>query len=256
MATRNGTLCQKCGSTTNSLESTDGGLRGAVAPNDHKSYTRLGKILGLGNKQAVKEWMDSKAFKPAFQRLYDNWIVVQDAASQAGKYRKRGPDLRAVVDAIEDPHAVAEMRYISPMGVDSSEFYEIDHYALCLVALRASNKVRANGLFRGKTCSQKEMDQRLWQAILRATMDMTVHRRNKGKLSTYEMRYGKSSTNPSKGSGSAHLQNPQNLEDGESEESNKGGNDPLAIEYPARPEGEGPLPSKDIKASDDELLKF
>ena len=153
MATRNGTICQTCGSTTNSFESTDG-LRGAVAPNDHKSYTRLGKILGLSNKQAVKEWMDSKAFKPAFQRLYDNWIVVQqDAARQAVKYRKRGPDLRAVVEAIDDPFAVTELRYTSLMGVDLSEFYEIDHYALCLVELRASNKVRVNGLFRGKTCT-------------------------------------------------------------------------------------------------------
>lgn len=126
MATRNGTLCQTCGSTTNSLESTDGarsGLRSAVAPNDHKSYTRLRKILGLGNKQAVKEWMDSKAFKPAFQRVYNNWIVVQqDAARQARKFRRCGPDLRAVADDIDDPYAVAEMRYTSLMGVDSLNF--------------------------------------------------------------------------------------------------------------------------------------
>ncbi|KFZ15792.1 hypothetical protein V502_05412 [Pseudogymnoascus sp. VKM F-4520 (FW-2644)] len=43
----------------------------AAAPNDHRSYTRLGQILGPGNKQAVKAWMASRAFKPAFQRLYN-----------------------------------------------------------------------------------------------------------------------------------------------------------------------------------------
>lgn len=194
MRTRAGSSYSTNRSLTNSLESTDGsrgGLRGAVSPNDHNSYARLGKILGLGNKKSVKEWMNGRAFRPAFERLYKSWIEVQqDAASQSGTIRKRGPDLRAVVDAIADPHAIAEERYTSPTGVDTSEFNELDHYALCLVALRASNMSSAQGLFRGKTCSQEEIDQRLWQAILRASSDMTIERRNKNRVGTHQSRYG------------------------------------------------------------------
>lgn len=201
MATCAGVVYNTNRSLTNSLESTDGlrgGLRGAVLPNDYKSYTRLGKILGLGNKQAVKDWMNSPAFRLAFERLYKSWIEIQqDLATQSGK--TRGPDLRAVVDAIDDPHAIAEEKYTSPTGFDSSDFTEVDHYALCLVALRSSNSSSAYGLFRGKTCSQEEIDQRLWQAILRATSDKREERRNKGRLTTHEMRYNKPLINNGQG---------------------------------------------------------
>ena len=206
MTTRAGASYFTGKSITNSLESTDGlrdGLRGAVMANDHKSYTRLSKILGLGNKEAVKDWMNSVAFRPSFERLYKEWIEVQQDAAEAGKtVRKRGPDLRAVVDAIDDPHALADSRYTTPNWVDTSDFHEVDHYALCLINLRNVNKSNAHGLFRGKTCSQEEMDQRLWQAILRATSDKTVERRNRAKPSAYEFRYGESPTNNGQGRGS------------------------------------------------------
>lgn len=264
MTTRGGSKYSTNRSFTNSLESTDGlrgGLRGAVSPNDYNSYTRLGRILGLGNKKAVKDWMNGRAFRPAFERLYKSWIEVQqEAATQGSKIRKRGPDLRAVVDAISDPHAVAEERYTAPMGIDTTDFGEIDHYALCLVALRSSNLTNAQGLFRRKTCSQEEMDQRLWQAILRASSDKAIERRNRAKLNTHEMRYGKAPVNSDPPTGNGQQSGSQLPRAGDSDEEMQS-SDETEKGDPTPPSGssagvhKGPLSSKGIEANNELLLK-
>lgn len=111
MTTRKGAIYYTGRSELSSLISTDestSGLHGAVQPNDYKHYARLGKILGLGNKKAVKDWMACEAFRPVFERLDKGWIEPpQDAASQSGKPCPCGPDLWDVADAIDDPRAVA-----------------------------------------------------------------------------------------------------------------------------------------------------
>ncbi|KFY24849.1 hypothetical protein V493_04993 [Pseudogymnoascus sp. VKM F-4281 (FW-2241)] len=84
--------------------------------------------------------------------------------------------------------AITVVKYLL-MILTPLDFVEIDHYALCLVALRTSNTSSANGLFRGKTSSQEKMDQRLWQAMLRAVLDKRVERRAMETLSPHERRY-------------------------------------------------------------------
>lgn len=269
MTTRTGAVYETNRSLANSLDSTDGsrdGLRGSVGADDHRSLVRLGRILGLGNRKAVKDWMNTKAFRPAFERLYKCWIEVQqDSATASGKTRKRGPDLRAVVEAIDDPHAVAEERYTSPTGVDMSDFNEIDHYALCLVALRSSNTMGADGLFRGKTCSQEEIDQRLWQVILRAASDKTIERRKQAKKSTHEIRYGEKPAETSKSgqkrgaSPSGHRRSSSKrgaspIEDDMSEDEPQDQNLPPANESLETPAGAS-LSSEDIAANDELLIK-
>lgn len=252
MTTRAGASYETNRSVVNSLDTTDGsrsGLRGAVSPNDYKSFDRLAKILGLSDKNAVKEWLKGRAFYPAFNRLYKNWIEPQqEAAERSGTTRKRGPDLKAVVDAIDDPHAIAEERYISMTGFDYSEFNELDHYALCLIALRASNISNAHGLFRGKTCSQEEMDQRLWQALLRASSDMTVERRKRKRVGPHERRYGLPPINNGEG-------NPNPAEEMDEVSDKEGNHDNPIPGNSSKPLG-GDIPSSEsIKENDEMLLK-
>ncbi|KFY10326.1 hypothetical protein V492_05077 [Pseudogymnoascus sp. VKM F-4246] len=141
------------------------GLRGAVKFQDHQNFSRLAHILGLNSKAAVKVWMESDSFKPAYDELVRDWIESQWNKAVDGMRRKRGPTLKQVVKAISN---APEGRYTSPIGkTNKDNFAEIDHYALCLVRLRAANESSFHGIFLGKTCSDEDKDQRLWQAMLR-----------------------------------------------------------------------------------------
>ncbi|OBT66786.1 hypothetical protein VE03_04120 [Pseudogymnoascus sp. 23342-1-I1] len=163
------------------------GFREPVKFNDYQHYDRLAFILGLDNKESVKAWMASDSFKPAYDELVRDWINSQWDKAVDGMRRKKAPSLRQVADAISK--APGE-RYTSPTGVvDKTGFGEMDHYALCLVRLRAANESNANGLFRGKACSNEHKDQRLWQAMLRGGATAWYHRKRRVKLTSGEEMY-------------------------------------------------------------------
>ncbi|KFY86822.1 hypothetical protein V500_07368 [Pseudogymnoascus sp. VKM F-4518 (FW-2643)] len=163
-----------------------GSLRGAVKFNDYQHFDRLACILGLGNKAAVQAWMASDSFKPAYDELVRDWISSQWDKAVDGMRRKRAPTLKQITDAISK----APERYTSPTGIiDKTNFVEIDHYALCLVLLRAANESNFNGLFRGKTCSDEHKDQRLWQAMLRGGAEAWRRRKRSVKLTPGEEMY-------------------------------------------------------------------
>ncbi|OBT85643.1 hypothetical protein VE02_05785 [Pseudogymnoascus sp. 03VT05] len=125
------------------------GFRDPVKFNDYHGFDRLAYFLGLDNKAAVKTWMASNPFKPAYDELVRDWI-----------------------NSLWDK-AVDGMRRV----IDKTNFVEIDHYALCLVLLRAANETNPNGVFRGKNCTDENKDQRLWQAMLRGGAEAWYHRK-------------------------------------------------------------------------------
>ncbi|OBU00072.1 hypothetical protein VE01_01877 [Pseudogymnoascus verrucosus] len=162
------------------------GFRDPVKFNDYQSYGRLAYILGLDNKAAVKAWMASESFKPAYDELVCDWIDLQWDKAVDGMRRKRAPTLKQITQRISK----APERYTSATGVvDKTNFVEIDHYALCLVLLRAANETNPNGVFRGKTCSDENKDQRLWQAMLRGGTEAWYHRKRRVKLTPGEEMY-------------------------------------------------------------------
>lgn len=140
------------------------GFRDPVKFNDYQRFDRLAYILGLDNKAAVKAWMASDSFKPAYDELVRDWIDSLWDKAVDGMRRKKTPPLKQITQAISK----APERYTSATGVvDKTDFVEINHYALCLVLLPAANETNPNGVFRGKTCSDENKYQRLWQAMLR-----------------------------------------------------------------------------------------
>lgn len=154
-------------------------FREPVKFNDYQHFDRLAYILGLNNKAGVKAWMASDSFKPAHDELVRDWISSLWDKAVDGMRRKKAPSLKQVVIAISKG---PEDRYKSSTGViDKTDFVEIDHYALCLVLLRAANTSNFNGLFRGYTCSDEHKDQRLWQAMLRGGKDAWYHRKRSVK---------------------------------------------------------------------------
>lgn len=163
------------------------GFRGPVKSNDFKHFDRLAHIFSLSNKTEVKAWMASNSFKPAYDELVHDWINLQWDKAVDGMRRKRAPTLNQIVDRISK---APKERYVSPTGVINKKgFSEIDHYALCLVRLRAANESNFNGLFRGKACSNKHKDQRLWQAMLRGGDEAWRERKKRVKLTPGEEMY-------------------------------------------------------------------
>lgn len=154
-------------------------FREPVKSNDHQHFDRLAYILGLDNKAGVKAWMASDSFKPAYDELVRDWISSQWDRAVDGMRRKKAPTLKEITDAISK---APEDRYKSPTGViKKTDFVEIDHYALCLVLLRAANVSNFNGLFSRYTCSDEHKDQRLWQAMLRGGKEAWYHRKRSVK---------------------------------------------------------------------------
>jgi hypothetical protein len=79
------------------------GLNGIVPPNTQTSMDRMGYFLGLGTATAVKEWMQSAAFKPHFDELYNSWLKPQqERVNSQNKVKKQGPQLQIVQAALID----------------------------------------------------------------------------------------------------------------------------------------------------------
>lgn len=163
------------------------GFRGPVKFNDYQHFDRLASILGLVSKAGVKAWMASDSFKPAYDELIHDWINSQWDKAVDGMRRKKAPTLKQITDTISK---APKERYESPTGViNKDNFVEIDHYALCLVRLRAANESHFNGLFRGKAYSDEHKDQRLWQAMLRGGSEAWARRKRSVKLTPDEEMY-------------------------------------------------------------------
>lgn len=148
-------------------------LYGPVPPGTHSSLERLGKYLGIGTANAVREWLNSPQFKPIYETLYNSAILLRK------KHRPdlQGPKLTAVQIAICDGEMYGDEKY-SAHDLDTSNFEDIDHYALCLYRLRQKSKMSRNGIFRDKQMTDSQIETRLWQAMLRGGMD-----RSKAKAS-------------------------------------------------------------------------
>ncbi len=59
----------------------------------------------------------------------------------------------------------------SAWRLDKSGWHDIDQYALFLYRLCKENTRSFNGVFSSVMCSEDEKEQRMWQAMKRATMD-------------------------------------------------------------------------------------
>jgi hypothetical protein len=139
----------------------------------------MAQYLGLQTSQAVSNWLQSPAFLPYFQELYDDCIKPsQDLAAASNRPRKQGPQLAAVQSVIADGEKFGDQKY-SGYHVDKADFEEVDHYALCLYRLCKVNTDGRDGVFRGKTMSNVEKEARLWCAMLRATYDRASSRQNR-----------------------------------------------------------------------------
>lgn len=141
-------------------------LYGPVPANTHACLPRLAKYLGISTENALREWLDSAQFKPIYEALYNNAVLPRKLHNPS----LQGPKLPAVQTAIDSGEMHGDERY-SGYELDISDFSELDHYALCLYRLRNKAKVSRGGIFRDKQMSDSQIDERLWQAMLRGGLD-------------------------------------------------------------------------------------
>lgn len=175
--------------TLDSSEGVASGLRGPVGLEDYRNLDRLAHILGLSDRDDVKAWMSSQVFRVAFDKLLQDWIEPEAEKTKAlNTIRRRAPVFRMVVQYIEIAELSGTSRYNLIGGADISVYDEVDHYALCLTSLRLLNTTCNTGIFWGKTLTQEEMDQRLWQAILRGSSDAAKARKKIATQSADEKR--------------------------------------------------------------------
>jgi hypothetical protein len=69
------TLAQSLMSSDDAASSSS--LSGVVQASPHTNLDRMSHFLGLGTVNAMKEWMQSTAFKPHFDDLYNSWLKPQ-----------------------------------------------------------------------------------------------------------------------------------------------------------------------------------
>jgi hypothetical protein len=68
--------------------------------------------LGLQTVQAVTTWLQSPAFEPHFQELYDNCTEPrQELAAISNRIMKQDPQLAAVQNAIVDGEKFGDQHY-------------------------------------------------------------------------------------------------------------------------------------------------
>jgi hypothetical protein len=140
---------------------TTSGLNGIVPPNTQTSLDRMSYFLGLGTATAVKEWMQSSAFKPHFDELYNSLLKPQqERVESQNEVKKQGPQLQIVQAALIDGERHGDERY-SSYYIDKQDWTEVDYYALCLYRLRKANTDHRNGVFRNASMSVTEMESRL-----------------------------------------------------------------------------------------------
>jgi hypothetical protein len=155
------------------------GLHGPVPADTYSSLIRMAQYLGLQTSKAVSTWLQSPAFLPYFEELYEDCIRPgQTLAAASNRPRKQSPQLAAVQSAIADGEKFGDQKY-SGYHVDKANFEEVDYYALCLYRLCKANTDGRDGVFRGKTMGNVEKEARLWCAMLRATYDRASSRQNR-----------------------------------------------------------------------------
>jgi hypothetical protein len=179
------------------------GLTGMVPAGIYSNLDKLSLYLGLGTAAAVKGWMQSAAFKPHFDELYQSWLKPQqELASTQNKSRKQGPQLPLVQAALTNGEFHGDEKY-SGYHISKEGWSEIDHYALCLYRLRKANTDHRDGAFRNTSMSVAEMESRLWNAMLRATYDSAKSRqdrRKSGEGTSADAQGGQGASQPSDGS--------------------------------------------------------
>lgn len=141
-------------------------LQGPTPSNTHGSLQRLALYLGLGTVKSVRSWLDSDQFRPIFDQLYVA-VILPRSIHLPGR---QGPQLGTIQEVLREGEVYGDMRY-SGLNVDTSEFEDVDHYALCLWQLRYLASNSREGIFRRKNMSDEMMEARLWQAMLRASLE-------------------------------------------------------------------------------------
>lgn len=97
------------------------GPQGAIKYKGYATFAGLAHILGLDTKEvyglsgkaAVKAWMASDSFKPAYDELVRDWIDSRWDKAIDGMIRKRAPRLKKIADAISQ----SPERYSSQSGI-------------------------------------------------------------------------------------------------------------------------------------------
>jgi hypothetical protein len=103
-----------------------------------------------------------------FNDLYQNAILPRRIHNPG----LQGPKLCVVQAAICDGESHGDRKY-SAWQLDTSQFNETDYYALCLYRLRTMAKESRGGIFRDKQMTDIQIDARLWQAMLRGSLEVT-----------------------------------------------------------------------------------
>ncbi|OBT87119.1 hypothetical protein VE02_02228 [Pseudogymnoascus sp. 03VT05] len=157
-------------SVANALNSTEAssdlGLYSPVLPKTHRSIPRLSHAFGFKSDASFCMWMDGDGFKPFYDDPQKNLQGIQRSTDTVQK-------------ALEAGESYGKQRYSRRSGPVTTDFSEIDFYALCLFNIVDFNTVNRNGAFFNKRVSNPEMQIRVWQAILHANHSNAPSRRPK-----------------------------------------------------------------------------
>lgn len=160
------------------------GLFGPIASNTHKSVTRLSHAFGFGSDASFETWLDGDGFKPFYDELQEALRNFSGSVDTTKKSRQ-GPRLMAVQKAITAGESYGKQRYSRRSGPITTDFSELDFYALCVFEIVDFNTVNCNGAFFSKKVPVPDMQVRVWHAMRRANLENTT-RRNREEQSTAE----------------------------------------------------------------------
>jgi hypothetical protein len=147
----------------------------------------MARLLGMGSKEAVREWMTSTRFTKPWNTLLNDYLnPLRDQAEANGEKVRQGPSLEAVQAAIEQGEGYGDQRYSGEEDeIPKTDYQEVDHYAYCLVQLKKRNKEHRDGIFHRQTMTATEVEARLWMAMQRARKDWAAaHRRQRKRKFT------------------------------------------------------------------------
>ncbi|KAI9651670.1 MAG: hypothetical protein M1831_000545 [Alyxoria varia] len=138
-------------------------------PWSHRS--RLSAYVGFDSLNDLEEWLrDEKLFQRDFLEMYND--LIKPAQDKAGSKRVRFSDLDAVEKRIAEGSRGQNV-ILDTRDPEKDQFVDTDHIALWLIRARDSNERRSGGIFYGKSFSEREQNEVLWQVYLKMTYDLT-----------------------------------------------------------------------------------
>ncbi|KAL5347602.1 hypothetical protein ACLOAV_007011 [Pseudogymnoascus australis] len=111
----------------------DLGLHGPIPSTTYRSKSRLAASFGLDNSAALKDWMDSKAFKCYYSDLLAS--LQKYVSAEDMKKLRRGLRLTLVQNTLKEGEQCGHCKFSARHGIKLETFSAIDFYALLTTTL-------------------------------------------------------------------------------------------------------------------------